>query len=295
MITAFARSFGSTPLPPLAQSAYFDDGGGLNQGESYLSGAFDYGLQLPQGEGFTFSTWVKPDWQTGPGGTPVYFIRYQTNGDNVDTLFLGYDSETTYDSIFVRGLIWDGPNILDIFFYAPVAADPQNQAITGLSYATYNSWNPSTNTDFVNITATFTDQFSPAQNPGDLSNNCTIFWNGQPLNTYETWSGSSNTGFALTGFRVWASQIDIGNTTGWARKHWQDRTSLRLQYVNPGTVLNDYYNNGSPLDPVPGTELHFNYENPLPYDSNGTLNYTLVGVNSSPAQLPVFDPTQGVA
>ena len=50
------------------------------------------------GTGFTFATWVKPDWSSGQQGAPAKFMQLTTTTpSNQYFARFGYDSETTND------------------------------------------------------------------------------------------------------------------------------------------------------------------------------------------------------
>ena len=298
MITAFARNFsGSAPVS--GQGVYFDDGGGTWTGLSYLEGdsgggwPYSYDLAL-NGNGYTFSTWVQPNWNSG-GGNPVDFGKLETNGDYVDIIYFGYDAETYYDAVYIRALVWFDTAPVDMFFYAPVVDDPYNQGITGLGGGDpSNNWNGNTASQFTHLGFTIHDQAGPPANPGDLSSRAVIYWNGQALKTYESWVGNPNL-FSLDGFRNWQVRADVG-CVNFIRAHWQDRVSVsRNGIATPTEIQNNYYGNGTPADPVVGVDLHYNFEDPNPFISNGSYNtYELVPTSQSPAADPVLDTTHFV-
>jgi len=291
MITVFARDFNILT----GQSFYVEaDPNGSVSGRSYLAGQFHSNLSIPAADGYTMSTWIKPDWDAGQLGAPVYFTRLIANtSPSFNEIWLGYDAETANDAIFIyAGTDYDG-FAQEVWYYAPLVDDVYNQAITGLSAGTMgvngvvNSWNNTSNTGFVHIGATIRDfGASPAANPGDLSARGKIYWNGQALRTYETWTSGNNNWHSLEQFRVNNVRADFGSFI-YPRFYWQDRSSIWNDIASDQQIISDYYGNGSPNDPVPNAVIHYNFENPNPYDSNGSLSpYTLTPARNTPATFP---------
>lgn len=302
MITVFARDFGGGVQPPAIQSVYFNDGG-VTGSKSYLSGAWSNDITADATQptlGYTISTWVKPDWAAGNGGVPSGFVVLEANTSSnpailgQNQIVFGYDSETTYDSVFLHLNVGDDEFFSEFWLFAPVADDPFNAAITGISPSGtgYNSWNNTTaGPEFVHLAVHF-DSYTPSPtNSGDLSLRGTIYWNGQALRTYEYFTYPN---MFLSSFVGYPVQCSIGNYI-YGRNHWQDRTSIWNQVALPPTIESDFYGFGTPSDPVPNTQLHYNYENPNPWDSNGSVNYTMSLYSGGGGLDPVTDPTQGVA
>jgi len=297
MITVFARDYGQNIIT--GQSFYVEaDPLGSVSGRSYLAGQFDPNLSIPATDGYTMSTWIKPNWDSGQLGAPVYFTRLVSNSTPNNEIWLGYDAETANDALFIYTYTDYDSVSVEMWYYAPLVDDPYNQAITGLQPGTtgvngiVNSWNNTSGTGFVHIGATIKDLGVPAAaNPGDLSERGVIYWNGQALRTYETWTSGNNNWYTLDQFRVSNNNVraDFGSFI-YPRFYWQDRSSIWTDVATATQIANDYYNNGSPQDPVPNATLHFNFEDPNPYDSNGTLNpYTLTPARNAPASFPSLD------
>jgi hypothetical protein len=295
MITVFARDYGQNIIT--GQSFYVEaDMFGSISGRSYLAGQFDSNLSI-SADGYTMSTWIKPDWDSGQLGAPVYFTRLAANtGQLINDIWLGYDAETANDGIFIyTNTDYDAVSV-EIWYYAPLVDDVYNQAITGLQPGTtgvngiVNSWNNTSNTGFVHIGATIKDyNTSPATQSGDLSERGTIYWNGQPLRTYEIWTSGNNAWFSLEQFRVNSVRADFGSFI-YPRFYWQDRSSIWTDVATDSMIINDYYGNGSPADPVTQATLHYNFEDPNPYVSNGVFSpYTLTPARTTPATFPSLD------
>lgn len=303
MITVFARDFGGGVQPPTIQSVYFDDAGGQFNGLSYLSGPWSNSLNaqgfMGSGAfGYTLSTWVKPNWSAS-SGQPVGFMHLELDDAGLylghNQIIFGYDSETSQDSIFLYLNVGDDEFFHPFWFYAPVASDPFNAAITGISPSGtgYNSWNGTTGFDFVHLAVHFDVNGSPPAVSGGLTTRATIYWNGQALRTFENYV-YPNIPFWPWGQGSLPVQCTIGNYW-YARAHWQDRTSLWSGVADSNIIQNDFYGNGTPADPVVNTELHYNYENPSPFNSNGLVSYVMSSFSANGANDPVIDPTQGVA
>lgn len=301
MITVFARDYGQNIIT--GQSFYVEADPLLSiSGRSYLAGQFDFNLSIPAADGYTMSTWIKPDWDSGQQGGPVLFKRLIANtSPSFNEIWLGYDAETALDGLYIYAATdYDG-FAQEVWYYAPLVDDVYNQSITGLTPGASvngvprNSWNNTSGTGFVHIGATIRDLgASPATSTGNLSARGKIYWNGQALNTYEIWISGNNNWHSLEQFRVNNVRADFGSFI-YPRFYWQDRSSIWNDIASDQQILSDYYGNGSPQDPVANATLHFNFEDPNPYDSNGSLSpYTLTPARTSPGAFPSLDPNNFV-
>ena len=286
MLTVFARDFNTATPPSSGSSICFNPG--AYPGTSYV-GATGNVFRLPNTpDGFTFATWVKPYWNSGQQGAPAIFAEMATNGmgtppQNYYWRF-GYDSETTLDSVFLNINWWADNQPHTMWVHAPLTSNAYNQTITGLSGNT-NSWNKITSNGFVHLAVTLDMAGNWPEFVTDISQRFTITWNGQALETFEYWvlPSSPNT-LNLNGFVTDPHKLTIGPRY-WNRSHYQDRTVFQKQYVPVHTINTDFYVGGSPADPVPSSDFHWNWQGNAPYTSNG-INTTVVS--------PFFDPP-GVA
>jgi hypothetical protein len=295
MITVFARDFSSQLS---GQSAYF--GPGSFPGASWLESNANSALRVQNtqsvnGDGLTFATWVKPDWDNAQQGAPALFMELDAPAQapfNQQYLArFGYDSETTLDSIFLYLFYHIDNNVRVIWINAPLQ-DPTNQLITGLApTGVTNTWNSVSSPDFVHLAVTLdmTTQSWP-EFTTDISPRARIFWNGQLLNTYEDFTANPST-LNLARFTDVNPILSIGPKI-WNRPHWQDRSIYTTYSASANDITNLYYGNGStPSDPPANADFHWNFESTGPYDSNGMKPIlTLNQQRTSPGSFPAFDP-----
>jgi hypothetical protein len=294
MITVFARDFSSQLS---GQSAYF--GPGSFPGASWLDSGANAGLRVQDtqsvsGDGLTFATWVKPDWSNSSQGAPALFMELNAPAQapfNEQYLArFGYDSETTLDSIFLYLLYYVDGNPHATWINAPLQ-DPVNQSITGLGpVGATNTWNSVSSPGFVHLAVTLdmTTQSWP-EFITDISPRARIFWNGQVLNTYEYFVTSPSY-MNLIRFTDVNPILSIGPKI-WNRPHWQDRSIYNTYSASANDITNMYYANGTPSDPPPTADYHWNFESTGPYDSNGMKPMiTLNQQRTSPGSFPAFDP-----
>lgn len=299
MITVFARDYST----PNIQSAYWQEtpaaaflGGAA--GESWYETAFDPQLTLVN-DGLSFSTWIKPDWNATLQGAPVLFTGFKAAGGVNNTIWTSYDAETEADALYISVVTnYDGVTYTASFF-APLATDAFNAAITGLSPnlvgpggVSRNSWNATSLPQFVNLTFLITDMAPGATNQGDLSVRARIFWNGQYLRTYEQWTGNANW-FTLDGFRTQHNKFQMGNIF-WPRNYWMDKTSMRLDNTAALDVNTHYYAAGSPTSPTIISDLHYDFESTGPLDSNGPIQLSVTNIINAPAFAPIIQSGIGV-
>lgn len=297
MLTVFARDFGSSVLS--GQSAKFEPG--VFPGASWLQSEPESLLKLDNnyfspninenwGDGLTFATWVKPNWDNQTQGAPALFMQLETSsGFSGDMIRFGYDSETTNDSIFlyVKYLVDNNP--YSLWINAPLD-NPFNQTVTGLTPSgPTNTWNGVSSPDFVHIAVTLdmTTDIWP-EFTWEISPRAKIFWNGQLLETFENFT--SNPGdLNLKGFVISDPIISIGPKI-WERSHWQDRSIYCKTFVSANDINSHFYANGIPSDPAPMADFHWNYENSTPYNSNGIQPTILLSQQRvSPGIFPSFD------
>ena len=288
MITVFARDYSSTPSI-IEQSVYFQPD--VFPGTSYVDSGTSPELNI-DGTGFTFATWVKPDWSSGQQGAPAKFMQLTTTTpSNQYFARFGYDSETTNDELFLQvGYYFDGI-YYEIWANAPLTANPINQAITTLPPNPTNSWNNTTMPGFTHVAVTLdmTTENWP-EFTTDISPRFTIFWNGVPLETFEWWNGATGNPALLNldGFENDPTYLTVGPDQ-WNRAHWQDRTVFHKQFTTNQDIFNNYYAGGSPQDPVPNANFHYNWQGASPYDSNGISPLTMVQQSLTPGSFPAFD------
>lgn len=294
MITVFARDYST----PSIQSVYWQETPGSFTGESWYETAFDSQLTLAN-DGLTFSTWIKPDWNATLQGAPVLFTGFIAAGGVGNSIWTSYDAETAADALYISvETNFDGVSYSATFF-APLATDAFNAAITGLSpnlvgpnAASRNSWNATSLPQFVNLTFTIIDTASAPANQGDLSARARIYWNGQYLRTYEQWTGNPNW-FTLDGFRTQQNKFQMGNIF-WPRNYWMDKTSMRLNATSAIDINTHYYAAGSPASPNFVSELHYDFESAGPLDSNGPIQLSVTNTINTPALAPIIQSGIGV-
>ena len=295
MITVFSR--GSNVSAPSGNSARFSPD--AFPGASWLDSGAQNALRIQDtssvgGDGLTFATWVKPNWDNGTQGAPAMFMELETLPqaplfDNYIARF-GYDSETTLDSIFLYLKYYIDGNPHSLWINAPLD-DITNQGITGLTpTGLTNTWNSVTSPDFVHVAVILdmTTQSWP-EFTTDISPRARIFWNGQVLNTYENFSTSPSY-LNLIRFTEVDPKLYIGPKI-WNRAHCQDRVIYNTYPASASDVLNHYYAGQTPLDPPPTADFHWNFETGSTQSiSNGVGNpFTIIRTAVSPGILPDLD------
>ena len=301
MLTVFARNLGATISQ---QSVYFAPD--IWPGASWLESEPDPSLKVYNnynslgvnenwGDGLTFATWVKPDWNNQTQGAPALFMQLETSsGSSGQLARFGYDSETTNDAIFLYiRYFWDN-NPYEIWINAPLD-NAYNQTVTGLAPGgPTNTWNSVSSPGFVHVAVTLdmTTDLWP-EFTTEISPRARIFWNGQVLETFEYFTSSP--GFLnLERFTALNPILNIGPKI-WQRPHWQDRSIYCKTFTNANDVNTYFYAGGTPSDPPATADFHWNFENSAPYDSNGMQpSITLSQQRVSPGSFPVFDPTNFV-
>lgn len=299
MLTVFARDFGSGVLS--GQSALFAPD--VFPGASWLDSGSQGTLKVQanlngNGDGLTFATWVKPDWNNQQQGAPAMFMELEAPAvaplNEQYIARFGYDSETTLDSIFLylKYFIDGNPHV--IWINAPLD-NAYNQTITGLTPGGIsNTWNSVSSPGFVHVAVTLdmTTQDWP-EFTTDISPRARIFWNGQLLETFEYFT-SNPSWLNLARFTDTNPYLYIGPKI-WNRPHWQDRAIYCTYPVSAIDITNNFYASGSPLDPPPSADFHWNFENPSPYVSNGSMPaLTLTQQRTAPGSFPTFDPANFV-
>jgi hypothetical protein len=300
MITVFSRGSAAATS---GNSLRFEPG--AYPGASFLDSGQQTALRIKDlcdvhGDGLTFSTWVKPNWDNQTQGAPAYFMALNApaqspSNQNYIARF-GYDSETTQDSIFLFLQYYVDAQICTTWINAPLG-DATNEMITGLNpnmlsqSGTTNRWNSVSSPGFVHI-AVVLDMLEPAPvSETVISPRAKIFWNGQVLNTYENWSGNLFPSLMNLQRFIDVSPILTIGPEIWNRDHWQDRPIFNTDRVTASNVYNYYYASLAPSDPPPTADFHWNFENgTAPYTSNGVGNpITMTGQAVSPGVLPIRD------
>ena len=303
MITVFSRgSAGATS----GQSARFAPGAPAIAPAPTSGSWLDSGQQTQlkimdlcdvNGDGLTFSTWVKPNWDDQTQGAPAYFMDLDAPAqspfnENYIARF-GYDSETTEDSIFLYLAFYMDSNPYTIWVNAPLA-DATNEMITGLTpnmssqNGTTNRWNSVSSPGFIHVAVVLDMTQAAPTTTTQISPRAKIFWNGQVLNTYEEFFGNP-TLLNLQRFTDVNPVLTIGPKI-WNRPHWQDRAIYNPDRVSASTILNHYYASQAPADPPLTADFHWNFEGTSPYISNGVGNpVTLTGQAVTPGVVPALD------
>lgn len=287
MLTVFARDY-SSGAPVVESSIYFKPSG--FPGTSYTESS-DSALTLPNATtGFTFATWVKPDWNTGTQGAPALFADMRSNSQTQPYSWrFGYDSETVGDSIFLQIQWWSDNQAQGAWIHAPLVSNAFNQSVTQMT-GSPNSWNNSTTPGFVHLAVTLDATYGLwPEFVTDISPRFTITWNGIPLETFEYWAAPTVIStLNLNGFEQQSCKLKIGPST-WNRTQYQDRTVFQRTYTTVADINQDFYANGTPLDPVPNSDFHWNWQGANPYSSNGIYTGAMNAFNTAPGAAPVID------
>lgn len=305
MITVFSR--GSAGAATSGNSVRFAPG--AYPGASWLDSGQQTALKIMDlcdvnGDGLTFSTWVKPNWDDQTQGAPAYFMGLNAPpqsplNENYIARF-GYDSETTQDSIFLYLQFYVDNYPFTLWVNAPLG-NATNEMITGLAANTSNNqngttnrWNSVSSPGFVHIAVVLDMTQSAPISETVISPRAKIFWNGQILNTYENWGGNSQmldpSSLNLQRFVDVNPVLTIGPDIH-HRAHWQDRPIYNPDRVTASDVLNYYYASLAPVDPPQTAYFHWNFENgTTPYLSNGVGNpITMAGQSVTPGIVPALD------
>jgi hypothetical protein len=261
-----------------------------------MSSGFESDIRIGSGATqFTFSTWIKPDWQ--PVGTylPTSFLEMRApsvssgcGADSEDRISFSYDSESNGNQLWVE-VIWCQSDNYKAHVFSAVVDDGPNSAITGLNPGGSTSWNANSIPQFVNITFTIDGTGGFATTSGSASLAGKFYWNGQPLETLDTGIPTGTTTSYLTAYNN-GSSIKLGGHY-WANAHWQDQTLFYNGLISASDINTILYNSGLPntdLAPAftPGGVM-FNYNEPYNNawkDSTGippiTLNANGVNINA---------------
>lgn len=295
MLTVFARDY-SSGAPVVESSIYFQPG--TNPGTSYVETG-DSALTLPSGTtGFTFATWVKADWSASAQSTPALFATMTSSSSTQPYNWrFAYDSFTVGElsnSIFLQIQWWSDNNPQIAYIHAPLVYNNYNQSVTGLSGSS-NSWNRNTISEFVHIAVTLdTTTESWPEFISDISPRFTITWNGVALETFEYWTNPTVIStLNLNGFEQEPCKLRIG-PAGWPRNQYQDRTVFQRTFTTVADINQDFYASGVPLDPVPNSDFHWNWQGTNPYDSNGANIGTANVFFAAPGVAPSIDTTNYV-
>lgn len=293
MLTVFARDYNSG-APVVESSIYFDPSS--FPGTSYVETS-DPNLVLPNGaNGFTFATWVKPDWNSGTQGAPALFAVMSTTStiNQPYSWRFGYDSETVGDSIFLQIQWWSDNQSQVAWIHAPLVSNAFNQSVTGMT-GSPNSWNAATSSGFVHLAVTLDATYGLwPEFVTDISPRFTITWNGIPLETFEYWYAPTVIStLNLNGFEQDPCRFKIGPYT-WNRRQYQDRTVYQKSYTTVAQINQDFYATGAPADPVPNSDFHWNWQGTSPYNSNGSNSATMSVFYAAPGVTPSINTTNYV-
>ena len=285
MLTVFARNFGPALSGKSLQVL------GTFVGTSWAEGSYDGNLSTGA-NGYSGSLWVKPDWAAGVGGAPTSFKTIATTSTIPgfeQTITIGYDSETSSDGLFILVTNeWDGQGNTS-WFIAPVADDPFNASITGLnpSGTGYNSWNATASSAWVHLAWSFdADQTPNITNPPSISAMARMWWNGQELRMYDH---SASGPISLQDF---ANPVKFYAGAYWyGRDYNLDKVGFRGGTADQPDA-DTWYNGGSPISPAPGLDIHFDFEDPNNWKTNGPVVYELTTTSSGGGGSdPIIDPT----
>lgn len=301
MMTVFARNV----VTPTEFSAYFDVGGiGSSTEASYIratsnSGALNF--SSPQSE-FSFSTWVIPDWGTGTY-QPSYFVSFlspnQFGGFNI--IALGYDSESSTDSLFVTFNITNSEGQFQQQTYYAYLQHPNNSGITNLpspaNTGAATSWNNTTISTFTNIQFVYKGVELAPFIMGMQANKGTLYWNGQALYTQYQFTSSPPYDLHSTFNGIGNSEVRIGAdpVLQYNHNHWQDTVIVDTSNAWNATEIASVYNVGAPGTYHPGVSHLFTMqEAPNWYFDQGQQLTTSIVTTGTNSALPVQDGTKFV-
>jgi len=283
-------------------SVYYDSASTVGTDLSYLTTQFAPTIRIDDvSKEFTFSTWIKPNWQAGGSYAPTSFVEMRAPStsigcgpDSTDRIQFHYDSESHGNNLWVT-IVWCQADTYKVHTFEAPVNDGNNSNITGLAPGGTNAWNSFSTPGFVNITFTINGTAGFATNFGAPSPAGTFYWNGQPLDTFDNYIPTGVTTSYLTAFNN-GCEIKLGGFT-WAQGHWQDQTLFYNGLVTPQDINGVIYAGGAPLPDLTtyfgmGTVM-FNYNEPY---NNAWLDDTSGIITLAPASVgsiaqPIKDST----
>lgn len=302
MLTVFARNYNIVT----GKSLFINSQGS----PSIAEGQYSSIITNPSIAGISGQAWIYPQWASGGigGGVPNSFMGYYAAdpntaaGNNYPYIILGYDTETSSDSVFIVMYSQNADLDAQAWFYAPVCDDPfdpsqYNAGITGItpSGTGHNSWNNTTTNGFVHLAWVLDAQAASVQN-GQVSLRGTIYWNGQKLRTYESYGavsgGSANpNSYTLDHWNNYNCKFGVG-TYFWGQEYNIDRAGLMFGKAS-NTDIVTWYGGGNPTNSPIGLDLHYNFEDPNNYASTAGIQYDISSLSASGgnSSIPNLDPT----